>query len=137
MGTTPRFAGDINIHNVNIISTKDQVHTVTRQVMAFEIFEDLYAPFISGSVTIRDSHEFSSLLPLVGEEVIVFNLSTPGGEEFKKIFVLYKMGERVQMSKDNVAYKLYFMSKEGISDQNRKIWQQEKNRLFPLSMNFD
>lgn len=121
MSETVRYAGDIDIVHVSVISSKDQKHTITKQVDSFEIYEDLFSPFISGSMAIRDSHEFTSLLPFIGEEIIIITMKTPGGFEYKKSFSIYKMGDRTEMSKDNVVFTIHFMSKEGIIDQNRKI----------------
>ena len=117
-----RYAGDIDITSVNIISTKDQLHSITDQVMSIELYEDIFSPFLSGKILVRDSHEFTSLLPLVGEEILVLFLKTPGLDiEYKHSFFIYKMSERMIVSTGNEAYTLYFMSKEGILDQNRKI----------------
>lgn len=117
-----RFAGDIEILRVSIVSTKDQLHTVTDQVMNIELYEDIFSPFLSGKILFRDSHEFTSLLPFTGEEVLVLWLNTPGlNIEYKHSFFIYKMGERNIVSQDNESYTLYFMSKEGVLDQNRKI----------------
>ena len=116
------FDGDIEILRVSIVSTKDQLHTVTDQVMNIELYEDIFSPFLSGKILFRDSHEFTSLLPFTGEEVLVLWLNTPGlNIEYKHSFFIYKMGERNIVSQDNETYTLYFMSKEGALDQNRKI----------------
>ena len=66
MSETVRYAGDIDIVHVSVISSKDQKHTITKQVDSFEIYEDLFSPFISGSMAIRDSHEFTSFVRFIG-----------------------------------------------------------------------
>lgn len=120
------IAGSVDVRNVSIISTAPRsfLQTVTPQVMAIEIYEDIFSPFISGKVLIRDSQELLNILPLIGEEKIVIDVITPTiNEEYaiKGEFFIYKMGERIRLSERDTGYHLYFMSKEGIVDINRKI----------------
>lgn len=120
------IAGSVDIRNVSITSTTPRsfLQTITPQVMGIEIYEDIFSPFISGKVLIRDSQELLNLLPLVGEEKIILDIATPTIDEeyaIKGEFFIYKMGERIRISERDTGYQLYFMSKEGIVDINRKI----------------
>ena len=120
------IAGSVEVRNVSIVSATPRgfLQTITPQVMAIEIYEDIFSPFISGKIAVRDSQEFLNLLPLVGEEKIVLDIATPTINEdytIKGEFFIYKMGDRVRLSERDTGYYLYFMSKEGIVDINRKI----------------
>ena len=93
------IAGSVDVRNVSIISTAPRsfLQTVTPQVMAIEIYEDIFSPFISGKVLIRDSQELLNILPLIGEEKIVIDVITPTiNEEYaiKGEFFIYKMSGR-------------------------------------------
>ena len=41
-----RFAGDVSIDKIEIISSNGFGQEVTNQVMALEIYEDMFSPFI-------------------------------------------------------------------------------------------
>ena len=43
-----RFAGDVSIDKIEIISATGYGMEVSNQVVALEIYEDLFSPFISG-----------------------------------------------------------------------------------------
>ena len=49
------FAGDVQIRDITIITTSGFAVTITPQVATIEIYEDLFSPFISGKMVIRDS----------------------------------------------------------------------------------
>lgn len=119
-------AGSVDVRNVSIASTSPRsfLQTITPQVVGIEIYEDIFSPFISGKIVVRDSQELLNLLPLVGEEKIILDIATPTIDEeytIKGEFFIYKMGDRIRLSERDTGYQLYFMSKEGIIDINRKI----------------
>ena len=49
-----RFAGDVNIEKVSITTSSGFTQEITNQVVGLQIFEDLFSPFITGSLVIKD-----------------------------------------------------------------------------------
>jgi hypothetical protein len=118
------FAGEVAITEVSIITTKGFIQTITNQVAGLQIFEDLFAPFLTGIVIVKESHDLLNLFPLVGEEFVRIELATPGLQEkytFKGEFYIYKMADRFRINERELGYALYFMSKESAIDINKKI----------------
>jgi hypothetical protein len=60
MAESIRFAGDVNIEDISIVTSKGLSQNVTNQVMAVEIYEDLYSPFTTGVLNIRDYFDFTN-----------------------------------------------------------------------------
>ena len=60
-----RFAGDVQIIEVQINSLNGQIANVTAQVELIEIFEDLFSPFITVSIVMRESIDYINLFPFV------------------------------------------------------------------------
>jgi hypothetical protein len=119
-----RFAGDVDINDVTIITAIGFAQTVTPQVVGIEIYEDMFSMFISGKLILQDSQEISNLMPLVGEEVIRLKVSTPSlpaKDVYEKEFYIYKMDDRMKTQEREVVYVLHFISKEAIIDLNKKI----------------
>lgn len=117
-------AGDVDVDEVTLVTVKGFAQTITPQVIGIEIFEDLFAPFTTGKIVIRDSQDLINLMPLIGEELINIRIITPSlGEKYayKGEFVVYKMEDRVKMLEREVVYVLHFISKEAIIDVNKKI----------------
>ena len=72
-----RFAGDVNIRRLEIVSSATYKVDVTNQLIGAEIYEDIFSPFTSLSLTIRESQDFINALPLRGEEIVNLEISTP------------------------------------------------------------
>jgi hypothetical protein len=119
-----RFAGDVSIDQCLIYTNSGLKQDIAAQVLAISIYEDIFSPFITGSLTVRESFDLANLFPFIGEEMLTIQISTPALEDKKNIkgsFYIYKMADRVLLSDKQVAYVLHFISPEAIVDLNKKI----------------
>jgi hypothetical protein len=120
-----RFAGDVSIDKIEIISATGYGMEVSNQVAALEIYEDLFSPFISGVLALKDSLDLANLFPFVGEEYVNIKIHTPSFTGKDKIiddqFVIYKMSNREMAGDRNLIYELHFMSREALVDLNKKV----------------
>ncbi len=117
-------AGDVNIETVIITTSRGFFQNVTSQTIGFDIFEDLFSPFMSGKLYIRDSQELTNLLPLIGEETVDIKISTPempDGTAFNAQFVIFKMSDKTITSEREVVYTLHIISRYAIVDMNQKV----------------
>lgn len=118
-----RFAGDVSIDSIKIISSNGFGQDVTNQVVALEIYEDLWSPFISGVLALKDSLDLTNLFPFVGEEFVNIKIRTPSFDDKNKIisdqYYIYKMTNRVLKGDRNTIYELHFISREAIVDLNK------------------
>ena len=119
-----KFAGDIIIRRLDVVSSANYKVNMTNQVVGIEIYEDLFSPFISMAITIRESQDFINALPLRGEEIINLEISTPGFTKdelfFKGKYYVYKIGDRQLLTDRNAAYTLHCISYEALADLNMK-----------------
>lgn len=115
-------AGDVVIEEVIIIGSTGTRFDVTLQLISIELFEDLFAPTISGNITITDSLDLVNNVPFVGEEVLQLRFRTPQYTEDRDIvnaqFYIYKMTNRELLGDKNAVYTLHFTSLETLSDSN-------------------
>lgn len=124
-----RFAGDISVEKVTISSlVSDKSFNVANQLLTIQIFEDMFSPFITGSLIFQESLDFASNFPFVGEEVLDLRIYTPTLDKAKPKdgviegrFYIYKMADREEVSDRSTVYQLHFISIEAISDINTKI----------------
>jgi len=118
-----RFAGDVSIDEIKIISSNGFGQDVTNQVVALEIYEDLWSPFMSGVLALKDSLDLTNLFPFVGEEFVNIKIHTPSFDDKTKIindqYYIYKMTNRVLKGDRNIIYELHFISREAIVDLNK------------------
>ena len=120
-----KFAGDVNIEKIEIVSNNGFYQDVTNQVRVIEIYEDLFSPFISGSLTFKDSLDLPNLFPFTGEEYVNLKIRTPSYDKKEMIiedqFYLYRMSDRDMVGDRNLIYQLHFISREGLVDMNKKV----------------
>jgi len=124
MAESIRFAGDVNIEDISIVTSKGLSQNVTNQVMAIEIYEDLYSPFTTGVLNIRDSFDFTNLFPFVGEEYVNIKIHTPSftaDQAFDHQYYIFKVSDRQIMGDRSVVYQVHFISREAIVDINKNI----------------
>jgi len=117
-------AGDVRINKVVVITSKGMAQDITMQAIGFDIFEDIFSPFITGKIYVRDSQEITNLLPLVGEETVELSITTPELAEeagFTQQFCIFKMTEKENTSQREAVYTLHIISREAILDMNQLI----------------
>jgi hypothetical protein len=118
-----RFAGDVSIDKVKIISRNGLGQDVSGQVIAIQLFEDIFSPFMTGSLILRESLDLINLFPFAGEETLELEVSTPSLENgnIKSKFYIYKLTDRELLGEKSVVYQLHFISQEAIVDMNKKV----------------
>ncbi len=118
-----RFAGDVNIEKATLVTPKGVFQNVTGQILSIKVFEDIFSPFITGSLVLKDSFDYHSMLPLLGEEFLELALNTPTipGGKLKGTFHVYKMNEKINYGDRSTVYELSFISVESLVDTNKKL----------------
>jgi len=118
-----RFAGDVSIDKVRIITSKGVYQDITAQVITIQIYEDLFSPFITGSLIIKDSLDLVNIFPFAGEEQVELEISTPSLQrgDIKGKYYIYKLTDRELLGDRSVVYQLHFISTEAIVDLNKKV----------------
>jgi len=132
-----RFAGDIAIDIAEVISANGFSQNVTAQVAGIEIYEDMFSPFITGVIGIRDSQDLTNLFPFVGEEYINLSIHTPTFEGKDKVikdqFYIYKVTNRIQTNNRSTVYELHFFSREALVDVNKKISKSYQGKISDIA----
>lgn len=119
-----RFAGDVNIRRLEVVSSANYAVDMTNQLIGIEIYEDMFSPFMTMAISIRESQDFINALPLRGEEILNLEISTPTLKNEDQIikgkFYVYKLSDRQLLNDRNTAYTLYCISYEALVDLNMK-----------------
>jgi len=126
MDTNLKFAGDVNVESVIVKSlASGNSIDIKNQVLGINVYEDLFSPFMSGSISVKDSLDIANALPFSGEEIVHLKIETPSindkGKTIDADFYVYKMGDREYTNDRSVIYSLYFISVEAITDANKKL----------------
>lgn len=118
-----RFAGDVNIQKAMLVSTAGVYQNITNQILQVRIYEDIFSPFITGSLIIKESFDLMNLMPLVGEEFVELKIVTPTLTRgvIEGTFHVYKMSDKTKFGDRATAYELNFISIESLVDTNKKV----------------
>ena len=71
-------AGDYDLGDVLIAGSSGARINVTDQVRELNIYQNIDSPYMSGNILIADSQGVAEILPLIGQERMLFSLKTPG-----------------------------------------------------------
>ena len=134
---TIAFAGDVLIEDLTLISmVSGKEMNVTNQLLEVKIFEDLFSPFISGSLILRESLDLLNNLPLMGQEYLQMKIRTPTlGEKdaIQGLFYVYNMTDRAFVVERNVVYKLNFISYSALIDSNTKLSKPFEGKISDIA----
>lgn len=130
-----RFAGDVNIEKVSITTSSGFTQEITNQVVGLQLFEDLFSPFITGSLIIKDSLDLLNLFPFSGEEFLQLRVSTPTLKSSKidGNFYIFKMADREIVGDRSVVYELHFITQEAVIDLNKRISKAYSGRCSEIA----
>ena len=135
---TLKFAGDVSIEKVRIITPTGFYQDIAAQVINIQLYEDLFSPFISGSLILKDSLDLINLFPFIGEEYLELEISTPSLEKnnIKGKFHIYKMTNRELVGDRSMVYQLHFISIEALVDLNKKISKSFSGKVSDMVTRF-
>lgn len=132
-----RFAGDVSIGKIEIISANGTGIEVTNQVVALEFYEDLFSPFISGVLAIRDSLDLANVFPFTGEEYVNIKINTPSFTKKDMViddqYYIFKMTNRLALGDRNLVYELHFFSREAIVDINKRVSRSYEGKISDIA----
>ena len=119
-----KFAGDISIRKLQLVSSNNFAIDITDQMIGIEMHEDMFSPFITMTIVVRESLDFINALPLRGEEIINVEFATPTFTKDNTVvsgkFYVYKLSDRQLLAERNSVYALHCISYEALTDINVK-----------------
>jgi hypothetical protein len=129
-----RFAGDVSIDRVRVITPKGFYQDITSQVLNIAFYEDIFSPFITGSIIVKESLDLVNLFPFVGEEFLDLEITTPTLKDtaLKGKYYIYKLTDRETVGDRSVVYQLHFISAEAVADMNKKISKTFSGKISEL-----
>lgn len=132
-------AGQIDIIKIDIVGSTGNYVDIRNQVISLNIYEDMFSPFVTGSIVIKDALDMVNFFPLVGDETLNLKLSTPGFTEdsgyINSSFKIYKMTDREMLGDNIVGYILHFISIVSVLDLNIKISKSYNDNIGNLANN--
>lgn len=109
-----KSAGQVIIQTCELKAASGEAIDLRSYIESITIYEDIFAPFISGKVLLRDTLDLPNIIGRSGRELLTLCIITPSLEERKinSIFVIYKMSDRSNIAHRTQVYNLHFASPE-------------------------
>ena len=118
-------AGQVIFETCSIFRDGDAFGTnIINLVDGVVIYEDMFSPFITGRLSVRDTHDMPNVLGRSGNDVLKLKIYTPSLSKQHRIdgtFFIYKMADREVVKDRTQIYNYYFASIEFLYDVNNKI----------------
>ena len=131
------FAGEVVLRKIELLSSSGYKLDVRDQVLSIEVYEDIFSPFITMAITLRESLDFINALPIRGEEIITIELATPTFNKPNTVitgkFYVYKLADRELITDRNSIYTLYCVSYEALTDLNVKLSKAYKGNIAEIA----
>lgn len=117
-------AGDV-IYNEVLLLTNNGIIDIRNYVVEINIYEDMFSPCLHGNIIIRDTQNLIEKVPLVGDEILTIDISTPElsktgydpTNRIQKSFAVYAIKNRFLSNEDKEQlYSMHFISIEGMVD---------------------
>jgi len=118
-----KFRGQYTISKVSLITHQgveaDLLHVFTE----INIYEDIFSTSLSGNISIYDSINLISNLPIVGGETLELEWSTSAKEDtpIKKTMVVHRIGDKIPQKERVRSYTLYFVTPEAFMNQQVQL----------------
>lgn len=126
------ISNTVKVNFVELTNYKGRVLDITNLVYEINIYENIYVNTIAGTIDVLDSNDLPQFFPLIGEETIELELQLPGSDDSSvlnlKNYRIYKISDREIRSNKIQSYKLWFISKEAITNTEQsicKLWNQK------------
>lgn len=117
-------AGQFDFADVEILQAGGLAISIIDQVQQINIYEDLFSPFISGNMIIKDTISLPTLLLNAGADLLRLRLGTPTLPKDKYIdryFHIYKLSDRVVINERACEFMFHFVSQESLVDSSISI----------------
>jgi hypothetical protein len=124
--------------NEIVIVTKSGKIDISPIFREINIYDSIFMPVMSGSISIRDSIGLSSKLLFDGSESILIDISKDLNSQilnFKKAFRIYKQKDRTNLNMNSEEYVLNFVSDEMIFSDQQRINQSYKKSFSEIVKN--
>lgn len=120
--------GAVEIRKLILVSPSRNISINLRDYLVeLNIYESMFSPGITGSITLADNRNLVKDIPILGEELLVVELVTPSFDDtisIYKTFRIFGLHEKNYAKDGNsLLYNLNFCSIELFKDINNKIFR--------------
>ena len=121
-----QYAGDYVLKEALLVSSTGVRLDLVGNILAFEIFENLFSTSLSGSITFADTDNIATNAPIIGQEYLYMKIGTPTLDDYdidftNVPFTTYKVNAKVDANKGTQVVQVSFTSPEMLTDKRVRV----------------
>ena len=128
--------GDFLVDGVMIVGSSGARVNVTAQIRELNIYQNINSPFMSGNLLLADSQGIAELLPLLGQERLLFSLRTPEHEgkiDFNNYHaIIYNVEKRFHTTEREQSFLLNWTTIDHYKNIRTKISESFKGNISEI-----
>ena len=128
MASGIQYAGEYTLEDVRLFASSGNIIPLNGLVISISLFESIFSPTMSGTITLLDANSIVSNLPIIGQEFLSFKIKTAsiteGGTSVidftKNPFSVYKIDQRIEGTNSELI-TLHFASSEMLRNLRTRV----------------
>ena len=128
MASGIQYAGEYTLEDVRLFASSGNIIPLNGLVISISLFENIFSPTMSGTITLLDANSIVSNLPIIGQEFLSFKIKTAsiteGGTSVidftKNPFSVYKIDQRIEGTNSELI-TLHFASSEMLRNLRTRV----------------
>ena len=127
-----QYAGDFALDGILLIGSSGVSLEIQGLVQEINIYENIESPFLSGNLLIKDATGLAEIMPLIGQERLVFSIRTPGRRkiDFNEYHAMvFNVGTRTHQSDRAQSLIINFTTLENYKNIRTKVSKSFKKTI--------
>ena len=127
-----QYAGEYELEVCKICSTSGEIIDIISMVSSVNIFEDIFKSSLTGDISLVDTNNLLTALPIIGQEKLLLKLTTPQSSAVTRNnsldftdhpLYIYKVDSKVEINDNTAALVLSFTTAEAIRSNRIRVSQ--------------
>ena len=141
MASGIQYAGEYTLEDVRLFASSGNIIPLNGLTVSISLFENIFSPTMSGTITLLDANSIVSNLPIIGQEFLSFKIKTAsiteGGTSIidftKNPFSVYKIDKRIEGTNSELI-TLHFASPEMLRNLRTRVSKSYTNTIDNIAI---
>ena len=141
MASVIQYAGEYTLESVRLFASSGNIIPLNGLTVSISLFENIFSPTMSGTITLLDANSIVSNLPIIGQEFLSFKIKTASITEegtsvidfTKNPFSVYKIDQRIEGTNSELI-TLHFASPEMLRNLRTRVSKSYTNTIDNIAI---
>ena len=141
MASGIQYAGEYTLESVRLFASSGNIIPLNGLTVSISLFENIFSPTMSGTITLLDANSIVSNLPIICQEFLSFKIKTASITEegtsvidfTKNPFSVYKIDQRIEGTNSELI-TLHFASPEMLRNLRTRVSKSYTNTIDNIAI---